>query len=54
MSQGLGGGLLGGALIADAIGDHEQHEQMEQQQAYDQGCEYNGIMNTQIDCTDSL
>lgn len=35
MSQGLGGGLIGGALIADAFEDHEQHEE---QQAYDQGC----------------
>lgn len=31
---GLGGGLIGGMLLEDAINDHEQHEE---QQAYDQG-----------------
>lgn len=30
---GLGGGLIGGMLLEDAIQDHDQNE-------YDQGCKY--------------
>ncbi|KAI0154359.1 hypothetical protein GGR57DRAFT_466827 [Xylariaceae sp. FL1272] len=36
---GVGAGLIGGALIADAVDDHEDYEQ---QQAYDQGYDDGG------------